>query len=232
MSRPNPGVVDACEIRFASGSTCPPPGRYLSISIGTDDATARAFLTEAQAAALGRWLLPPAPPEPRVCPATGRRRKAYRSATSFPAAAIESEPGEAGEVERGDRVLRAKSGATVGDRPIPHPSSADGVPTVSGDQLVTGRFITGLRERHAPLSTAELERELATFEPDLARAAGRLIRATVSGHLGPHLADRPTREALADACLREVLVLLMALRGAYGDLLASLMPGDASGEAA
>lgn len=213
MPRIAGGEVFVAKLQIGGGSACPPPGTYVSVNIalggdgGSGGGAARAFLTAAQARELGRWLCRPTsggPPAEAMEPTSVRP-----AATEWPDALADRRP--AGDLNDGVIAVGPPMMHVLGAAPA------------AGDRLVTARFVTGVRERWAGRPTAELERELSTFEPDLARMTGRLLRGTVAGHLA---GGAPVKETLADACRREALVLLLALRGAYADLWHGVLFGD------
>lgn len=187
------GEVFVAKLQVTGPSANAPPGTYISLGLGSGNDSTRVLLRPAQALALGRWL---------------RRPKAkniadrVQSPTSFPVVAIDPKPS------------CSSASATAAVSPITEDESVATL-SPSGDHLVSARFISGLRERLGGSSTAELERELGTFEPYLTGMAKRLIRGVVAGHLG---ADAPCADDLAEACYRETLVLLLAFRGASSDL--------------
>ena len=207
------GELCAATVVCSPESTCPPAGRYLALAFASSETNVRFFLTEGQAAALAGWLKPPTPATKKH-PTTGRRYEVGRSPVLFPVTSIEWEIGETKQENASDSSQQP-------GRQNPFASTAQAADvTESGDKLLTSRFINGFRQRCESRTTAELDRELAVYEPDLARAVNRTIRATVAGHLSRGIAGT---NAAAEACHREVVTFLLAMKGVYGDLLSNLI---------
>ena len=192
------GEVFVGKIKLSGCSSSPPPGEYVQLGIGRGDDSARVFLRESEAIALGRWLCRPRARKPSD---RTQRPAAFRGFVVELSPSAEDAPARAS-----DRHAPAHTSA---------PMTEEGKPSRSGDHLVSSRFVMGVRERWSSEPTARLERELATFEPVLARTAERVLRGVLAEYLGTGSTEF---ELLSAMCYREVLILLVALRGAYGDL--------------